>query len=65
MVILKKKDSQEFSKNPRKYSTLMSYVNTMKKTAQEAKMPLDEVIFLEKEIKEEMGKNNLGWLLNK
>ena len=57
--------SSEFDKNPKKYSTLLSYINTMKETAKEGGMPSDEVIVFENEVKEEMKKNNLDWLLNK
>lgn len=56
---------EKFDKNPKKYSTLLSYVNTMKETANEAGMPLIEVLALEKDVKDEMEKNDLGWLLNK
>lgn len=56
---------EKFDKNPKKYSTLLSYVKTMKETANEAGMPLIEVLAIEKNIEDEMKKNNLDWLLNK
>ena len=65
LAIKNKTEDEKFAQNPRKYSTLLSYINTMKQTAQEAKMPLDEVLKLETEIKAEMDKNKLGWLLKK
>ena len=55
---------EKFDKNPKKYSTLLSYLNTMKETANEAGMPLIEVLALEKDVHEEMKKNDLSWLLN-
>lgn len=63
LSIKDKTSANEFDKNPKKYSTLLAYINNMKKTATEAKMPLDDVLELEKQVKEEMEKNNLGWLL--
>lgn len=56
---------EKYDKNPKKYSTLLSYLNTMKETANEAGMPLIEVLALQKDIEEEMKKNDLDWLLNK
>lgn len=56
---------EEFNKNPKKYSTLLSYVNSMKKIVEEINIPDNEVILLENEIKEEMKKNQLDWLLHK
>ena len=55
---------EKFDKNPKKYSTLLSYLNTMKETANEACMPLIEILALEKDVKDEMKKNGLDWLLN-
>lgn len=55
----------KFDKNPKKYSTLLSYINTMKETANEAGMSLIEVLAFQKDIEDEMKKNNLDWLLNK
>lgn len=54
----------QFDKNPKKYSTLLSYLKTMRETAQEAGIPCGEVDILEEGVKEEMTKNNLAWLLN-
>lgn len=55
---------EKFDKNPKKYSTLLSYLNSMKETANEAGMPLIEVLALEKDVHDEMKKNDLDWLLN-
>ena len=55
---------EKFDKNPKKYSTLLSYLNTMKETANEAGMPLIEVLALEKDVHDEMKKNDLDLLLN-
>ena len=63
--IKRETSSEEFDKNPKKYSTLLSYVNTMKETAKEAEISLSESETLEKDVIEEMKKNNLDWLLNK
>ena len=65
LAIKNKTQGSEFDKNPKKYSTLLSYLNTMKETANEAGMPLIEVLALEKDVEDEMKKNNLDWLLNK
>lgn len=54
-----------FNQNPRKYSTLLSYINSMKKITEETNMSDNEVKLLENEVIEEMKKNNLNWLLNK
>ncbi len=61
-----KRDTSEpqFDKNPRKYSTLLSYLNTMKDIAKEIPIPQMEITALENELKAEMKKNNLDWLLN-
>ena len=56
---------EKFNKNPKKYSTLLSYLNTMKETANEAGLPLIEILALEKDVHDEMKKNDLDWLLNK
>ena len=61
--IKKEASLPEFDKNPEKYSTLLSYVNTMKQTAKECGLSLSETEALEISIKEEMKKNNLDWLL--
>ena len=61
--IKRETSSEEFDKNPKKYSTLLSYVNTMKETAKEADISLSEAEALEKDVVEEMKKNNLDWLL--
>lgn len=63
--IRRETSDEKYNKNPNKYSTLLSYINTMKEIANEAGMPLIEVIALENDVKEEMKKNNLDWLLNK
>ena len=63
--IKRETSSEKFDKNPKKYSTLLSYVNTMKETAKEGGISLSEAETLEKDIKAEMKKNNLDWLLNK
>ena len=62
-----KRDTMDasFDKNPKKYSTLLSYLNSMKKVADEINLSHSEVESLEKDILEEMKKNNLDWLLNK
>lgn len=52
-----------FDKNPKKYSTLLSYLNTMKEVSKEINMSQNEVQALENEVKNEMKKNGLGWLL--
>lgn len=62
--ILRETSAPDFDKNPKKYSTLLSYVNTMKATAKEAGMDLSEAEALETEIKTQMKNNNLDWLLN-
>ena len=56
---------EKYEKNPRKYSTLLSYVNTMKNIADEIKLPKDEINAMEEDVKAQMAKNNLAWLLNK
>jgi len=56
---------EKFDKNPNKYSMLLSYANSMKQIAQEIQLPLDEATNFENEVKAEMEKNNLDWLLNK
>ena len=53
----------EFDKNPKKYSTLLSYIKTMKETAKEAGMTTLEADKLEDDVKAKMKKNNLDWLL--
>ena len=63
--IKRETSSAEFDKNPKKYSTLLSYVNTMKDIATEAGITLEEAEAMEKDIIAEMKKNNLDWLLNK
>ena len=65
LAIKNKTQGEEFDKNPKKYSTLMSYINNMKQVAKEAKMPLDDVETLENDVKSEMKKNNLDWLIAK
>ena len=55
----------QFDNNPKKYSTLLSYLNTMKEIAKEIPLNQNEINALEKDIFEEMKKNNLDWLLNK
>ena len=55
---------EKYNENPKKYSTLLSYLNTMKDVANEAGMSLIEVLALEKDVKEEMKKNNIDWLLD-
>ena len=62
-----KRDTMDssFDKNPKKYSTLLSYLNTMKAVATEINMPQNEISSLENDIYEEMKKNNLDWLLNR
>ena len=63
---IKRETSEEkYDDNPKKYSTLLAYLNSMKEIAKEAGLPLIEVLALESDIKEEMKKNNLDWLLNK
>ena len=61
-----KRDTSDvrFDKNPEKYSTLLSYLNTMKGIAKEIPIPQMEINALENELKAEMKKNNLDWLLN-
>jgi len=53
----------EFAQNPRKYSTLLSYINNMRSVLNELNDPTKEVDELEKNLKEQMNKNGLGWLL--
>lgn len=55
---------ENFDKNPRKYSMLLSYVNSMKKIAEKINLPDEDVKFMEKELLSEMENNNLSWLLN-
>ena len=55
----------KFDANPQKYSTLLSYLNTMKEIAIEIPISQNEVTALENDVIEEMKKNNLDWLLNK
>lgn len=57
-------EDEKFDKSQRKYSMLLSYVNSMKKIAEEIQLPQDEVTALENEVKAEMEKNNLSWLLD-
>ena len=54
---------KKYDKNPKKYSTLLSYIGTMRKILTELKSPMTEVDKMEKEVKDEMKKNDLGWLL--
>ena len=62
---IKERTSDEsFDKNPKKYSTLLSYLNSMKEIAQEINLPLNEINTFKSNIVEEMKKNNLDWLLN-
>ena len=61
--IAKETSSPDFDKNPKKYSTLLSYIKSMKETAKEAGMTTLEVDTFENNIKLEMKKNNLDWLL--
>ena len=56
--------SESFDKNPMKYSTLLSYIKSMKEIAKEINISLVEAETLEKEVKDEMKNNNLDWLLN-
>ena len=63
--IRKETSDSKFDKNPQKYSTLLSYLKTMKKTAAEAGLSTDETNALEESVKAEMKKNNLDWLLQK
>ena len=54
----------QFDKNPKKYATLLSYLNTMKDIAKEIPIPQMEINALENDVKAEMKKNNIDWLLN-
>jgi len=53
----------EFATNPRKYSTLLSYINNMRSILIELNDPTDEVDVLDSNVREQMDKNGLGWLL--
>ena len=55
----------KFEKNPKKYSTLLSYINTMRNIADEINLPKDNINAMEEDVKAEMKKNNLDWLLQK
>ena len=55
----------EFNTNPKKYSTLLSYINTMKDVALQAGISFDEINSMEAEILTLMKSNNMDWLLNK
>ena len=61
--ILAATSGEEFDQNPRKYSTLLSYINSMRSILIELNDPADEVDALENNVKEQMNKNGLGWLL--
>ena len=54
---------EKYDKNPKKYSTLLSYIRTMRKILNELNAPTINVDKMEKEVKDEMKKNDLGWLL--
>ena len=51
--------------NPKKYSTLLSYINSMREVATELNLPMQELNLLQSDIENEMKKNNLDWLLQK
>ena len=55
--------SPQYDKNPEKYSTLLSYLNTMKEIAKEIPIPQIEINALENDVKTEMKRNDLDWLL--
>lgn len=55
----------KFEKNPKKYSTLLSYLNNIKKIQQEINLPQDETDKEISNIHAEMNRVGLGWLLGK
>lgn len=57
--------SSEFDNNPKKYSTLLSYINMMKEISNEISSFNTEISHLEEGVIAEMKKNKLEWLLDK
>ena len=55
----------KFEKNPKKYSTLLSYLKNIKDIQQEINLPQDETDKEISNIHAEMDKAGLGWLLGK
>ena len=55
----------KFERNPRKYSTLLSYLNNIKEVQKEISLPCDETDREISKIHQEMDKAGLGWLLSK
>ena len=41
----------KFEKNPKKYSTLLSYINTMRNIADEINLPKDNINAMEEDVK--------------
>ena len=55
----------KFESNPKKYSTLLSYLNNIKKIQQEINLPQDETDKEISSIHAQMDKIGLGWLIKK
>ncbi len=56
---------EKFEKNPKKYSTLLSYLNSIKSIQEELKKSTEETDSEINKIEELMKKAGLGWLLQK
>ena len=54
----------KFEKNPKKYSTLLSYQNNIKNLQQELQLPTQNTDNEIAKIEAQMQKAGLGWLLN-
>ena len=55
----------KYERNPRKYSTLLSYLNSIKEVQKEINVPQDETDREISNIHQEMDKAGLSWLLTK